>query len=267
MTTAALLALSILPQTSADLRLKLREDETVKFRSVLNVVTYSPDKIDERVANTLLSFTFGAERDAHIPVKAVIEELEDMDPANGNAVAALRPINFSFSMDKRGRAQAVAHATSVPALEPYAKIMAKTIEGLNAIGFLGTTMPEKPVAVGEKWTMKVAAQDFLGPALAPVGDAFKVTGTYDVTFTLLDVVNVNNKSHARIQADVTGKSDIEIETPEFNAGGTLTVTSTSSILIELATGLPTRTKSDVSADLDLGVANAQIEISNLIYRV
>ena len=264
-----LLALTVspAPQASAELKLKLREDETVQFRSVLNVVTYSPDKIDERVQNSLIAFTFGAEKEGKLPVKAVVEQFEDMDPASADASAAIKLVNLTFGLEKKGKTGLAKHATSNPGLEPVGTLLSRTLDGMNSTGFLGLTMPEKAVAVGEKWTMKVDAKEFLAIALAPMESAFKVTGTYDVTFTLVDLINVNNKRHARIEADVVGKSELEIESPEFSAGGTLKLNAASSILLDLSTGLITRSKTDISGDLDLGVATAQLVVSHLLYRV
>lgn len=264
---ASLLLAAPIGQTSVELKLKLREDETVKFRNVLNVVTFSPDKIDERVANTLTAFTFGAEVDGKIPVKAVVEEFEDMDPASADASAAIKTINLAFSLTKKGVTEPVKHSVSNSALEPAAALIRRTLDGMNSTGFLGLAMPERAVSVGEKWTVKVDAKEFLALALAPVESAFKVTGSYVVTFELVDVINVNNKRHARIEAKTSGDSEIEINAPEFNAGGTLKVNGASSILVDLSTGLITRSKTDISGDLDLGVANAQLVVSSLTYRV
>src|SRR6185503_6807483 len=122
--------------------------------------------------------------------------------------------------------------------------------------FLGLTIPLKTVAVGEKWTQKVDATQFLAPALAPAGEAFKVDGVYDVVFTLIDKTNVNNKPHARISVDVKGKSNLEINTPEFNAGGSLVLISESSILVDLETGLISSARTDTSADITIGEASA-----------
>ncbi len=254
------------PQVSVDLRLKLREDETVKYRNVFNVVTYSPDKIDERVQNSLMSFTFGAEKDGKIPVKAVIEEYEGMDAGSNNAGPAMKMINLSFGIDKKGVAGEVKHATSNPAFDPVGVLLQKTLAGMNSVGFLGLTMPLKTVAVGEKWTQKVDAKQFLAQALAPAGEAFKVDGIYDVVFTLVDKTNVNNKPHARISVDVKGKSNLEINSPEFSAGGSLVLTSESSILVDLETGLISSARTDTSADITIGEASAQIVMMNLLYR-
>jgi hypothetical protein len=263
----SLIALSLAaPQVTADLKLKLREDETVKYRNVFNVVTYSPDKIDERVQNSLMSFTFGAEKDGKIPVKATIEDYEGMDQGSNGAAPAMRMVALSFSVSKKGVADDATHSTGNPAVEPVGVLLRKTLDGMNSVGFLGLTMPEKPVAVGEKWSQKVDAADFLAPALAPAGEAFKVDGIYDVLFTLVDVTNVNNKRHARISVDVTGKSNLEINSPEFSAGGSLTLTSATSILLDLETGLISSARTDTSADITIGEASAQIVMWNLLYR-
>jgi hypothetical protein len=95
---------------------------------------------------------------------------------------------------------------------------------------------------------------------------FQVDGTYDVLFTLVDVTNVNNKRHARISVDVKGKSELAINSPEITIAGTLTVTSTSSVLLDLETGLISSAKTDTTANLDVGEAEAQIVMWNLLYR-
>lgn len=265
MVIAAIL-FAALPQTAVELKLKLREDEVVRFRNVFNVVTYSPDKIDERVQNSLMSFTFGAEKDGKIAVKAVVEEYEGMDAGSNGAGPAMKQVNLSFDLDKKGGAGPVKHTTSNPAFEPVGALLSKTLAGMNSIGFLGLTMPEKTVSVGETWSLKVEASDFLAPALAPGGDMFQVDGTYDVLFTLVDVTNVNNKRHARISVDVKGKSELAINSPEITIAGTLTVTSTSSVLLDLETGLISSAKTDTTANLDVGEAEAQIVMWNLLYR-
>ena len=265
MVIAAIL-LTALPQTAVELKLKLREDEVVRFRNVFNVVTYSPDKIDERVQNSLMSFTFGAEEDGKIAVKAVIEEYEGMDAGSNGAGPAMKQVNLSFDIDKKGGAGPVKHTTSNPALEPVGTLLSKTLAGMNSIGFLGLTMPEKTVSVGETWSRKVEASDFLAPALAPGGDMFQVDGIYDVLFTLVDVTNVNNKRHARISVDVKGTSELAINSPELSIAGTLTVSSTSSVLLDLETGLISSAKTDTTANLDVGEAEAQIVMWNLLYR-
>ena len=260
------IAATAAPQTSVDLKLKLREDETVKYRNVFNVVTYSPDKIDERVQNSLMSFTFGAEKDGKIPVKAVIEEYEGMDAGSNGAGPAMRTISLDFAINRKGVAEDVRHTTSNPAFDAVGVLLQKTLDGMNSVGFLGLTMPEKTVAVGEKWTQKVDATEFLAPALAPAGGAFKVDGMYDVLFTLIDVTNVNNKRHARISVAVTGKSELEIVSPEFSAGGSLVLSSESSILVDLETGLISSAKTDTSADITIGEATAQLVMWNLLYK-
>jgi hypothetical protein len=261
-----LITIAVAPQVSVDLKLKLREDETVKYRNVFNVVTYSPDKIDERVQNSLMSFTFGAEKDGKIPVKATIEEYEGMDVGSNGAAPAMRMIVLTFDMDKKGVAGEVKHATSNPGLAPVGVILEKTLAGMNSVGFLGLTMPSKPVSVGEKWTQKVDATKFLAPALAPAGEMFKVDGVYDVTFTLVDKTNVNNKPHARISVTVKGKSNLEINSPEFSAGGSLALESDATILVDLETGLISSARTDTSAELTIGEANVQLVMSNLLYR-
>ncbi len=261
---AALIALA--PQTSVDLKLKLREDETVKYRNVFNVITYSPDKIDERVQSSLITFTFAAEKEGKIPVKATIDDYEGMDAGSNASGPVMRLVNLSFALTRKGVADATKHATSNPAADPIGVILSKTLSGMNSTGFLGLTMPEKTVAIGDKWTQKVDANLFLAPALAPSGDAFKVNGVYDVVFSLVDVTPVNGKRHARISAKVTGKSELEITSPEFSAGGQLTVDSEASILLDLETGLISSAKTDTSCDIVIGEANAQIVMTNLLYR-
>lgn len=261
-----LIALAVAPQVSVDLKLKLREDETVKYRNVFNVVTYSPDKIDERVQNSLMSFTFGAEKDGKIPVKATIEEYEGLDAGSNSAAPAMRMIALSFEVDRKGVAGEVKHTTSNPGLAQVGALLEKTLAGMNSVGFLGLTMPSKAVSVGEKWTQKVDATKFLAPALAPAGEMFKVDGVYEVVFTLVDKTNVNNKPHARISVDVKGKSNLEINSPDFSAGGSLALNSATSILMDLETGLISSSRSDTFADITIGEANAQIVMSNLLYR-
>jgi len=263
---ALTLAAAPMAQTSVDLKLNLRENETVKYRNVYNVVTYSPEKIDERVQNSLMTFTFGPVVDGKIPVKALIEEYEGMDLGSNSAGPAMKLINLNFNMTRKGVAEDVKHSTSNPALEPVGILLRKTLAGMNSIGFLGLTMPEKTVSVGDKWSQKVSAASFLAPALAPAGDAFKVTGIYDVVFTLVDVTPVNGKRHARISVTVNGTSDLEINSPEFSAGGSLTLSSESSILVDLETGLISSSKTDTSADIVIGEASAQIVTMSLLYR-
>lgn len=261
------LALAILaPQTTIDLKMKLREDETVVYRNVFNVVTYSPDKIDERVQNSLMSFTFGVEKDGKIPVKATIQDYEGMDPGSNGAAAAMKLINMNFALTRKGVSEEVKATSSNAAFDAVATLLSKTLTGMNSTGFLGLTMPEKSIAVGDKWTMKVDADQFLAPALAPAGGAFKVVGVYDVVFTLLDITPVNGKRSARISVDVNGKSDLEIVSAEFSAAGALTVDSDASLLIDLETGLISSARTDTSCDITIGEANAQIVMSNLLYR-
>jgi hypothetical protein len=262
-----LLALALVfPQTAVDMKLKLREDETVVYRNVFNVVTYSPDKIDERVQNSLMSFTFAAEKDGVIPVKATIQDYEGMDPGSNGAAAAMKLINMNFDLTRKGKATEVKATTSNPAIDAVGTLLSKTLTGMNSTGFLGLLMPEKTVAVGEKWTMKVDADQFLAPALAPAGGAFKVTGVYDVVFTLLDVTPVNGKRSARVSVTVKGKSDLEINSAEFTAGGSLTVDSDASLLLDLETGLLSSARTDTSCEITIGEADAQIVMSNLLYR-
>ena len=254
------------PQTAVEFKLKLREDETVHYRNVFSVVTYSPDKIDERVQNSLMSFTFAAEKDGKIPVKAVVEEYEGMDPGSNGAGAAMKMVNLSFSLSRKGIAGAVTHSVSNPALEPVGVLLQKTLDGMNCLGFLGLMMPEKAMTLGEKWTQKVDATQFLAPALAPAGDAFKVDGVYDVTYTLLDVTNVNGKRSARVSIDVTGKSNLEISSPDFSASGSLKLASATSMLVDLETGLISSAITDTSADITIGEANVQLVLTNMLYR-
>jgi hypothetical protein len=261
-----LIALAAAPQVAVDLKLKLREDETVRYRNVFNVVTYSPDKIDERVQNSLMSFTFGAEKDGKIPVKATIEEYEGMDAGSNGAGPAMRMIALNFAIDRKGVSDAVKHTTGNPGLAQVGVLLERTLSGMNSVGFLGLTMPGKAVAVGEKWTLKVDATKFLAPALAPAGDMFKVDGVYDVVFTLVDKTNVNNKPHARISVAVSGKSNLEINSPEFSAGGTLVLDSDATILVDLETGLISSARTDTTADLTIGEASVQLVMSNLLYR-
>ena len=263
----SLIALALLtPQTTVDLKLKLREDETVVYRNVFNVVTYSPEKIDERVQNSLMTFTFGVEKDGKIPVKATIQDYEGMDPGSNGAAAAMKLVKMNFALTRKGASEEVKHSVSNPAIEAVGTLLSRTLTGMNSVGFLGLTMPDKTVAVGDKWTMKVDADDFLAPALAPAGGAFKVNGIYDVVFTLIDITPVNGKRSARISVDVTGKSDLEIVSAEFSAGGSLTVDSDASLLVDLETGLISSARTDTSADIVIGEANAQIVMSNLLYR-
>ena len=100
----ALLSAPSLAQSSVELKLKLREDETVRYRHVLNVTTFTPNDINERVASGVMAFTFGATEGGMIPVTMRVEEYEGLDPGTNNSAEGMRPLQVWFDMGNRGNA-------------------------------------------------------------------------------------------------------------------------------------------------------------------
>ncbi|MCH8977963.1 MAG: hypothetical protein IH945_01810 [Armatimonadetes bacterium] len=254
------------PQASVELKLKLREDETVRYRHVLNVTMFLPDGINERVASGVMAFTIGAEVDGRIPITMRMESFEGLDPGSNGAGQAMSRIELSFDTDKRGRVGPVSHEVPQPGLRPVGELLSRTLTGLNSLGFLGWNMPDAKIATGHKWTRKVAAADYLSAVLAPGGGMFNVDGEFEATFQLVDVINVNDKPHARVSIDVKGEAEIEINNPNNPLRGTMVLEATTSLVIDLSTGLVTRSKTDGGAEIDLGQAQIQIVILELLYK-
>ncbi|HXH60502.1 MAG TPA: hypothetical protein VNI20_04020 [Fimbriimonadaceae bacterium] len=264
------LLVSVVPapvQTSANLKLKLREDETVHYRSITDIVTYSPDGIEERVANALYAFTFGETKDGKTPVAAKIESIEGMDEGTNNGSQAISTLDLSFVLDKSGETTPTQFKAEYPALQPVGKLITTVMDGQNSLGFLGFAFPEDAhVKVGDTWSKKVDAAKFLAPVYGVAGDMIKVDGVLDATFKLEDIVNVNKKSHARVSVTVTGKCNVDVNSPDLQLSGVLDVKSDTGLVIDLSTGLITRSKTDTTGNLDVQVAQAQIEVMQLVYR-
>lgn len=254
------------PQASVELKLKLREDETIRYRHVLNVTMFLPDGINERLTSGVMAFTVGAEADGRIPIAMRMESFEGLDPGSNGAGQAMRQIELSFDTDKQGRTGAVSHTVSQPALKPVGELLSKTLTGINALGFLGWTMPGGKITTGHKWTQTVSAADYLSSVLGPAGNMFTVDGDFEASFQLVDLIDVNDKPHARISIDVTGEVELQINNPNNPLGGTMKFEATTAMVVDLSTGLVTRSKTDAGAEVDLGQAQIQFVILELLYR-
>ena len=73
---------------------------------------------------------------------------------------------------------------------------------------------------------------------------------------------VNKKPHARISIEVTGDGDIDL--PDNNSG-VMTVNSSTSLIVDLETGLVTRSKTDGSVEIAIGEYHLQIMVTELLY--
>ena len=252
-------------QSSVELKLKLREDETVRYRHVLNVTTFTPNDINERVASGQMAFTFGAPENGKIPVTMRMEEYEGLDPGTNNSAEGMRQIEVWFEIDNRGHASDVEHKVSQPGLQPLGALLSRTLNGMMSLGFLGWHMPEGRIQTGHKWTQTVAASDYLDVIFAPAGNAFEPFGDLEATFTLVDLLPVNKKPHARISIEVQGTVDVDLHFPPDDNSGIMTVNSSTSLLVDLETGLVTRSKTDGSVEIAIGEFHIQIMLTELLY--
>lgn len=253
------------PQASVELKLKLREDETVRYRHLLNVTMFLPDGMNERITSGVMAFTVGAEADGLIPITMRMESFEGLDPGSNGAAQAMSQIELSFDTDKKGHAGPVSHKSPQPWIQVIG-LLSDTLTGVNSLGFLGWSMPEGKVSTGHEWTQNVAASDYLSAVFGPGGGMFKVDGEFEATFQLVDVINVNGKPHARVSINVKGEAEIEINSPDNPLSGTMVFESATSLVVDLSTGLVTRSKTDGGAEIDLGPAQIQIVILELLYR-
>ena len=103
----ALLSTPHAAQASVELKLKLREDETVRYRHVLNVTTYTPNDINERVASGVMAFTFGAMENGRIPVSMKMEEYEGLDQGTNNSAEGMRQVEVLIRGPGAGREAAI----------------------------------------------------------------------------------------------------------------------------------------------------------------
>lgn len=253
-------------QQSVELKLKLREDETVRYRHVLNVSTFTPNDLSERVASGQLAFTFGATENGRIPVEVRMEEYEGLDQGTNNSAEGMRQVKVWFDMDKFGNAGQVEHEVPQPGLQPFGNLMSRSLNGMMSLGFLGWHMPEGKIPTGHKWTQTVAAKDFLEMVFSPAGNAFDPYGDLEATFTFIEVIPVNKKPHARISIETVGKVDIDLHFPPNDNSGSLTVDYSTSILVDLETGLVTRSKTEGVAEIQIEQFQIHIIVSELLYR-
>ena len=254
------------PQTSVELKLKLREDETVRYRHVLNVVTFTPNDINERIATGLMAFTFGENVNGRIPVTMRMEEYEGLDPGTNDSAEGMRQIGISFDMDNRGHASVVSHKTSRPEFEPLGVLLSRSLDGMMSLGFLGWHMPEGKIQIGYKWTQTVTASNYMAMIFAPAGNAFEPHFDVVATFSLVDVIAVNNKPHARVSIEVKGGGDIDLHFPPNDNSGEMTIDCSTALIIDLETGLVTRSKTDGYAVINVQGFEIQIEMLQLLYK-
>lgn len=260
------IALLVPGQSDVRIKLKLREDETVKYRHLLNVTTYAPDGITERVSGTIFSLKFGEEVSGRIPVTSRVESYESLEPVAPDAAQAMGRVEVQFSTDIQGNIEGFKHTAPVPALAPVGVLIEKTLRGICALGLLGVSVPKDNISTRQEWKKSVRAEEFLSAVLGPAGELFHVSGDVTATFTLVDFVNVNKKRHARISMKATGKVPIEIHSPEADLEGTMEIVSESEIYIDLDTGLLAISRTDTSANIDLDVATITVSIRETIYR-
>ncbi len=254
------------PQASVELKLKLREDETVRYRHILNVVTFTPNDINERIATGLMAFTFGERVNGRIPVTMRMEEYEGLDPGTNNSAEGMRQVGISFDMDNRGHAGDVSYKISQPAFQPLGNLLSKSLDGLMSLGFLGWHMPEGKIQIGHKWTQTVTASDYMAMVFAPAGRAFEPDFDVVATFSLVDVIDVNKKPHARISIEVKGEGDIDLHFPPNDNSGEMTIDASTALIIDLETGLVTRSKTDGYAKIDVQGFEILIEMMQLLYK-
>ena len=254
------------PQTSVELKLKLREDETVRYRHVLNVVTFTPNDINERIATGLMAFTFGESVNGRIPVTMRMEEYEGLDPGTNNSAEGMRRVDISFDMDNRGHAGDVSHTIPQPALRPLGNLLSKSLDGMMSLGFLGWHMPKGKIQTGYKWAQTVAASDYMAMIFAPAGNAFEPHFELKATFSLVDVIAVNKKPHARVSIEVKGEGDIDLHFPPNDNSGEMTIDASTALIIDLETGLVTRSKTDGYAKIDVQGFEILIEMMQLLYK-
>lgn len=261
------LAIGATAQTSVALKLKLREDETVRYRHILNATTYTPNDINERVASGIMAFTFGGLEGGRIPVKFKMEDYEGLDAGTNGSAEGMRQVDAWFDMDRWGNAGKVSHKVGLPGLAPIGVILERSIDGMMSLGFMGWHMPEEKIQQGHKWTQTVLASDFLGMVFAPAGNAFEPHGDLEATFSLVDVMEVNKKQHARISVDVVGEVEIDLHFPPNDNSGGLTVKYSTALLVDLETGLVTRSKTDGIATIDIEGFQIQVIVSELLYKL
>ncbi len=257
---------SIPEQSTVRLKLKLREDETVRYRHLLNVTTYAPDGITERVSGTIFSFTFGEEANGRIPVSSRVESYESLEPVGPDTSPTMGRVEVQFTTDVQGATAGFTHTAPIAALEPVGVLTEKTLRGICAFGLLGVSVPSESVSSGQKWERKTSATEFFSAVLGPAGEMFQVSGDVTAVFTLVDFVNVNKKRHARISMKATGTVPIEIHSPEADLEGKMVVSSDAEIYIDLETGLLALSRTDTSASIDLGEIDITLSVQETIYR-
>ncbi len=177
--------------------------------------------------------------------------MEGMGPSPDEMAAAFKNVRTVGEVGPNGGTRNV-KLEGTDGLDMMTKgMVTRIVEGVSQLGLLGLTFPDGPVEVGTEWKANFDMAKTLGDSM--MGMAQDVKGDFPYVFTVEAFEAVDGAPHAKVKVFTDGKATFRVQGPGGEGDGNMTMTSLGHMWIDLATGLPTKSATEMAMTIDIGM--------------
>jgi hypothetical protein len=253
-------------QDSAQIKLKFTKDTTLKYKTVVNThmdVMGQGMDMEMEIAQTT---TVVSQKDGWTTLLVVTDSMKATGDAAGQVSSALENVKgvvMRLDVDEFGVTRNIALENADKMDQMTRSMMEGSLQGAQAVGFMGFQFPKAGVKVGSTWNATIDAAKFMGMNEMITS----VNGTIPVRFEVLGFENLDGVRNVKIKTTINGTMTMALATPAGDMNATMKMDSTTTSWVEVATGFLTKSEGTAQNDSDFGLGTMTQQISTKVSRI
>lgn len=269
---AAVIAINGCGQNN-DLRIRVREGRTHTYNSDANLTVDITGVLKQSSSAEIKSdyeMRFGKTfRDAHevhiVGTNASITEKGATALLSFKAAEeSLNGIKLAMTVDDLGQTRSIRDDGKAATNPTDGAILSAFTTTFQAVGPMRIVFPQKPLVPGMKWAFTVDPKNYFTDATRKTAKPTSSTATYN--FELEKIDSYKGRRSAFIKTAGEGKVEYFMNLPGFPQTGSVTMKSTGTAIIDIATGLlvESNEKSESTSDLGTIKFTQKVDAKNIL---
>lgn len=264
--TAALLVVAAGGQDSALVKLKFAKDTSLKYKTTTAMKMDVMGQTMDMGMEMTQSMSVLSQKDGWTTLKVVTDDMKATGEGAadvGSALEGAKGIVMQLEVDELGNTRAIALQGKDNVDPMTIQMVEGSMRAAQAVGFMGFNFPKDGITVGTKWNLELDAAKMI-----PKNEMISsVTGKFPVAFEVIGFEDLEGKRHAKIKTTITGTATMGLGGPVGDMTMTMTMQSTGTSWVDVATGFLTKSESVAQNDSDFGMGTMSQQISTKINRL
>lgn len=231
----ALLAVAAPSTLAEDVKVKLKVDETYRYKTDSTMITEVMGQEEEIDSSRIVAFSALSVKGGWTKLEGKIEEFEMDESAfmGGADLGFINDVVFSFEVDDRGQTREFKIDSGGDDDPMMFQILQGITRGTSSFGFMGVGLPKGSLSVGMMWSKEIDAVDMFGE-----GGIFQdLTGSLEIKYEITKFGTVDGKRMMTIASIMSGSVSMTMAISGLEIDASMEIDSQIVTLITVSDGL------------------------------